>query len=264
MAPRTVKLVPKYSKPHEPTSPAATQARLHEEIAPCAHRTPRTTHDTAFYHQIPGPSRRSNDTHISNEIRWFAEVAHDSGLMKPRTHCATYAIRYRDPLSGVTHGYTVPHIRHTLSVHCDPTLPTDTGHPDLQFCTLGFRCLSLNIWQGSCTPQINIGVEVRRVTPHALLAWWAGGSAVRRDADDCHVPSRATTSPQHPVYNHPHNIPLREAHPWALPSKHRSKPYGVVPTLSSRANSVANWNCEQALDFRIIRSGRTYGLRGAS
>ena len=40
MAPRTVELVPKYSKPHEPTRPAATHADLRED------RPRHTQHDT--------------------------------------------------------------------------------------------------------------------------------------------------------------------------------------------------------------------------
>ena len=97
MAPRTVRLVPKCSKPHEPTSPAAMHARLHED--------PPTPH-TIRYQE----SRRPDDTRISKQRNPMVR-RYDSGLMKPRTHRATYATCYRDPLSGVTHGYTVPHIR---------------------------------------------------------------------------------------------------------------------------------------------------------
>ena len=79
MAPRTVELVPKYSKPHEPTRPAATHADLREDARATHNTIPRIKESRRHPHPRRNPMvRRSRPrqrvdetTHAPRNVRYL-------------------------------------------------------------------------------------------------------------------------------------------------------------------------------------------------
>ena len=79
MAPRTVELVPKYSKPHEPTRPAATHADLREDARATHNTIPRIKESRRYPHPRRNPMvRRSRPrqrvdetTHAPRNVRYL-------------------------------------------------------------------------------------------------------------------------------------------------------------------------------------------------